>query len=441
MTGVLFAWLEGRLVGRFTDDGPGSAMFAYDDKAGPTPVSLSMPRAGGWAKTAPYRFLDNLLPDEQRTRARIAHDTDASSDSVFDLLAQIGTDVAGGLVLTADGQPPQRHAGPMIPVGDDDIAFRIATLRADPDRWIDRDLAGGRFSLAGAQAKFALARSGSRWFQPSPALPSTHIVKPDPARFPDAGDIEHATMRLAQLSGVPAAETGILQVFGERAFITERFDRDTSVTPAVRVHAEDFAQASGMPRGRKYGLTAVQAVAMLRRHDPDDVLGYQFADRLAFAAATGNCDAHAKNFTVLLRPDSVTLAPAYDQIATLFWPGLDSRLAMKIGGADRSAAVTPGHWAKFARTSDLDADRVVAAARAMSATVMQAARQAAEVLAPGIRDKFLSVIADANRGMVRGTSSPAGAPRCSMCGRPLSSAASLARGMGPGCAAKGGQAP
>ncbi|MCL2465460.1 MAG: HipA domain-containing protein, partial [Micrococcales bacterium] len=389
--------------GRFTATGPEDAAFTYDDQADGAPISLSMPRQGGWAKKAPYRFLDNLLPDDERTRARIAYDTDAASSGVFDLLAQIGGDVAGGLVLTATDQPPSRSIGPLLPLTDDDIAYRVVTLHTQPDRWIDSDLAAGRFSLAGAQAKFTMAAIDGRWYQPGPAVPSTHIVKPGPARFPDVEAVELATMRLARLSGIPVPETGFLRVLGQRAFIVGRFDRDTAACPVARIHGEDFAQASGMSRAAKYGMSATQAIRMLGGHDANDALGYEFVNRLAFAVATGNCDAHAKNYTVLLRPAGATFAPAYDQVATLYWPNLDTRLAMKIGGASRSPEVTPNHWAKLARTSGLDEDRVVSAARAISALAVEAAPQAASGLDPAVRDRFLSVIGDANRSMTRAT--------------------------------------
>jgi len=398
-TRVLFAWLEGRPVGRFTLTRNHGVVFAYDDQAGPTPVSLSLPRDGGWSRNAPHRFLDNLLPDDERTRARIAHDTHAASATVVDLLAQIGGDVAGGLVLTGSDQPPTPADHPMLLLTDDDIAYRVATLHVDPDRWMDADLAPGRFSLAGTQAKFAMARIGRHWYQPGPAVPSTHIVKPGSDKFTDVEVVEDATTRLARLCGVPAPRTAILTVLGEHALIVERFDRDTTTTPVTRVHAEDFAQAAGMPGGLKYTLTAAQAVRMLHRHDPTDTLGYQFIHRLAFAVSTGNCDAHAKNYSLLIRPTGVTLAPAYDQLPTLCWPGLDTTLAMRIGDATTSAAVTPHHWATLARDCGLDADHVTHVARTMSTQALTHAEQAVRGLPARVSERMMTVITHANRGM------------------------------------------
>lgn len=346
-----------------------------------------------------YHFLDNLLPDNQRTRDRLAREADAASGAVFDLLASIGGDVAGGLVLTSTDTPPSPTDDPLVPFTDDDLAYRVATLREDPDRWLDRDIRGGRFSLAGTQAKFAMASVDGRWYQPSPTIPSTHIVKPSSTRLPEADAVEAATMSLARLVGIPTPDTTILRVLGQRAFMTERFDRDATTTPATRVHGEDLAQAAGMAGGKKYGMTAKQAIQLLHRHDPTDALGHQFVERLAFAVASGNCDAHAKNYTLLLHPGGVALAPAYDQVTTLFWPDFDSTLAMAVGGTTRSAEVTSAHWAKLARTSGLPEDQVVGTARTISAQVTQAAEQAAVGLDPPLRPRFLAAIATANRGM------------------------------------------
>jgi len=400
MTTVLHAWLEGIYVGRFTLTGDHRATFDYDQDAPSTPVSLSLPRDGGWARAAPYLFLDNLLPDNDVTRSRMAIDSGAASDGVFDLLARNGADVAGGLVLTPTSDPPTASDGVLLPFTDDDIASRIATLRHDPHRWLDKDLAGGRFSLAGAQAKFTMALIGGRWHQSTRAIPSTHIVKPAAERTGDADLIEAATARLARLAGLAAPGAWILEVEGQRAYIVERFDRDTTVTPAARLHTEDLAQAAGMPRGQKYGMTAAQAIALLHRHDPTDTLGYAFVERLAFAVSTANADAHAKNYALVLRPHNVSLAPVYDQVTTAYWPWLDDRLAMKIDGAARSAEVAAQHWAKLAGKAGLDEDRVVTTAREVSRRVVEGAEVAYESLPAPVRDRLQRIVEHANHHMI-----------------------------------------
>ena len=53
---------------------------------------------------------------------------------------------------------------------------------------------------------------------------------------------------------------------------------------------------------------------------------------MIFAVAIGNLDIHAKNFSILHLPDeSISLAPAYDQVA-LRHNSKDGRMALSLGG-------------------------------------------------------------------------------------------------------------
>jgi serine/threonine-protein kinase HipA len=78
VTRALEAWLEGVHVGRFTRAPDGAVRFAYDDGAPATPISLSLPRDGQATRQAAAHFLENLLPDEHHTRARMAQAYEAS---------------------------------------------------------------------------------------------------------------------------------------------------------------------------------------------------------------------------------------------------------------------------------------------------------------------------------------------------------------------------
>jgi serine/threonine-protein kinase HipA len=402
----LNAWLEGEHVGVFTQGGDGHVGFEYAAQAPPVPVSLSLPRDGGWAKQAPARFLDNLLPDNDRTRRRMAQDAGAASDNVFDLLEKVGGDVAGGLVLAEGDDPPDGPAGAaLVPLGEDDIAFRVRELLRDPDLWLDRDLPAARFSLAGTQAKFTLAKVDGRWFAPNGAVPSTHIVKPAAPNAPGADWVEAATMGLARACGVPAPGSELLTVLDQQAFMVERFDRDLSASPARRLHTEDLAQAMGLDRSKKYGPTAAQVVGLLRRADPSLETAYAFVQLLAFNVAAGNADAHAKNYSVFLRPRGIGLTPLYDALTTTYWPHVDGRLAMGIGGAARSAEVTPAHWAKLARRAGLDPDRVVDLASDVATRVVANAAQAHAWLPAEMRQRLVAKVVWSNTGMVKGWTS------------------------------------
>ncbi len=129
MTDRLEAWLEGRHAGAFVFADDGQARFEYAEDAPATPVSLSLPRDRPATRRAAINYLENLLPDSARTRERMAIAYGARSSRVFDLLLTAGGDVAGGLVLTPEGQEPGTSPPTLNPALEGDVAARIAATR------------------------------------------------------------------------------------------------------------------------------------------------------------------------------------------------------------------------------------------------------------------------------------------------------------------------
>jgi serine/threonine-protein kinase HipA len=83
----------------------------------------------------------------------------------------------------------------------------------------------------------------------------------------------------------------------------------------------------------------------------------RFVDAPALNWLIAGTDAHAKNYSLLLVPGQVRLAPLYDVASSLpydemYRPRL--RLAMRIGSEYRVDAITGRHWAAFARLNGLD---------------------------------------------------------------------------------------
>lgn len=124
-----------------------------------------------------------------------------------------------------------------------------------------------------------------------------------------------------------------------------------------------------LPRGG--GATRRAAANFLDNLLPDNIAARQqmasaygsesvdIFDLLARAGGdVASADAHAKNYSLLLRPDDITLSPMYDVVPVGLYPQFDQRLAMRVGGARRAREVTPAHWRKLARTSGLSEDRV-----------------------------------------------------------------------------------
>lgn len=243
----LHAWENGHHVGVFSEDDEERISFAYDANEG-LPISLSLPRTGGWRDQAPRNFLDNLLPDNPNVRQAMREHLNASSAGVFDLLDRV--DATGGLVFSLSPEPPIPSPTLRL-ISDSQIANEIDRIERTRNYWWDED-SHCRFSLGGAQGKFTLSRVDGKWYWPDMMLPSTHIVKPKPHDLPEATKVELATRRLSELCGIDTPARGEITAQRKTAYIVERFDRRLEEGRIVRLRQEDFLQALGLPTRDKY---------------------------------------------------------------------------------------------------------------------------------------------------------------------------------------------
>lgn len=390
----LNVWMNGSHVGVFTSLKRGVA-FEYDWNA--PRISFSLPKDGEWREDAPENFLENLLPESGAAKYAMMQAVGAKSQESFDLLENV--DSAGALVFSRNDEMPTIASVPPAEATDDEIATRIAAVKRTPDSWFVRNK-GARFSLAGAQGKFSLSRVGDEWVWPNGAVPSTHILKP--AGIYDADEVEHATMMLSKMVGIETPESDIQEFNGQQTYIVERFDRRIENGMPVRLPMEDMVQALGLPSSEKYKVSAVDTLATLRKMDPSGRLGGEWLRRLAFNVAVDNCDAHARNYSVMpTSPDgeSWKLSPAYDVMTTTVWPGLTDKLAMPFSGAEHASEVTPDHYARLADYCGFDPDVARDEAIRISDLVRLNARTAYMDLEPELRDKLLDKIRVANSGM------------------------------------------
>lgn len=359
----LYAYLHGELVGVFRDTARQTAEFAYiEGYSGPT-LSLSLPNDGRELNgSVPYRYLDNLLPDQSLVRQRWAAYRQIPEADVFSLLAEYGEDVAGAVVLSSDPELPHREPTPLEVATEDEIAERVKEIRRDPDAWVSP---GRRFkmSLGGAQGKFSLARVGSHWYWSSYHVPSTHIFKPEPQRYRWLAHAEHVGLTLADRIGLEASASEVASVRGMEVFLTKRWDRHNG----QRIHAEDLNQVLGNATDDKYEPTAAQIAAKLRAVD----LEWEFVRQLSFNVALGNFDAHAKNYSVLYEDDLPHLSPLYDTVPVMIYPQLDHTLAMDVGGTKKPNELVEKRWHQFAHDAGLDPDEVCQEAYAVITRVTE----------------------------------------------------------------------
>lgn len=358
MTERLEAWLEGRHAGFFEFSEARLATFSYAENAPATPISLSLPRGASATAKAASNFLENLLPDHDKTRERMAVAYGAASPRTYDLLLAAGGDIAGGLVLTAAGEDLSTANQALNPALDEDIATRIAAIKRDSDDWIPKN-AQARFSLAGTQGKFALAQIEGDWYWSNAGVPSTHIAKPARTDLRNLEAAESSALALARHVGVPASPAEIATFIDQSTFITQRFDRVSLDGVVQRLHAEDLAQALGLGPSEKYKVSLGSIARLLKTVDTDGTLVRDFLRQVVFNILIGNADAHAKNYSVLLRPAFAIMSPLYDAVPIGLYPSFPQELAMKIAGAEFPQAIQRSLWAKQAHAMGVDADEML----------------------------------------------------------------------------------
>jgi serine/threonine-protein kinase HipA len=317
------------------------ALDNYD--AGTPLLSLALPlTTDRYPNGLTRAFLDGLLPEGEPRRA-IAEELDLAASDVFGLLAALGGDCAGALVIQSKGKPPPPIANVQSaePLSDGDLANLVANLRRAP-LGIGRDV---RVSLAGVQEKLLLTRMpDGGWGRPVGGTPSTHILKPEIERFRNTVENEAFCMRVAKQLGLAVANVETILVDDRRVLVVERYDRSVDHDGAVRrVHQEDFCQALSLRPDKKYqeegGPSLARIAGVLQ-----EVAEHSALDSLLGAVtlnvALGNCDAHGKNFSLLHdRSGRLRLAPLYDLMATRLYP-IDDKLAMYVDGVQKADRVT-----------------------------------------------------------------------------------------------------
>jgi len=352
----LNVFLNTRLVGQLIRESGGAVSFTYDDTwlgwEHNLPISLSLPLRDERYVGAPVMAVfDNLLPDNDQIRRRVAERVGAQGVDAFSLLSEIGRDCVGALQFLPDGETPQANnelTGE--PRSDEQIEALLGDLDATPLGI--RSENNFRISVAGAQEKTALLFHDGRWIQPTGTTPTTHIIKPQIGRLPNGMDLsnsvenEYLCLKLMEAFGLRAAKTEITEFGDQKALVIERFDRLWARDGRlIRIPQEDCCQALSVPSTRKYqsdgGPGVAEIMDLLRSSDEPA------RDRLEFFKANilfwliGATDGHAKNFSLGLSSGGrFRMTPLYDVLTVqpTFDAGQidrrDFRLAMRFGNSN-----------------------------------------------------------------------------------------------------------
>lgn len=377
----LEVFLAGRLVGQLSYDSTGNQFgFQYTpgwaEAADAFALVPSLPLKPDPGQTieahsrAVRVFFENLLPEGQALEDA-ASTYGVSKQNVAGLLAVLGQETAGALrILPKGAESAELSEAPLRPLPWAEVSERIRGRAARSFTVWDRRV---RLSIAGYQDKLAVyqAAPGEWHLANAPYLASTHILKPEPVNPGLAGmtSNEFVCMRLARAAGLAVAAVQLFHV-PEPVLLIERFDRTIRKDSVRRLPAIDGCQALGLPVLSKYerpfgdsrdlagirtGASLPLLFGILASVARPAVEKLTLLRWVIFQVLIGNTDAHAKNLMFLQGPGGLTLAPAYDLVAGVLYPGgkREDSYAMAIGDAFKPGELSAFEWANFCRGAGL----------------------------------------------------------------------------------------
>lgn len=331
---ALHVWMHGRHIATINESRRRMTLTYVQGAAqlGVPLISVAMPMsANSYPDRVVRPFFHGLLP-EGEARQMIAYDFDLSTNDDFGLLAQLGRDCSGALVILPIGEVPDDGTqGQTLEVLDEnEVGRRLRALPAHP-----LGVTGTiRASLPGVQPKLLLARHGGMWCSPDARHPSTHILKPSIVELEHSVANESLCMTLASRAGLAAAATSVSDFDGVTVLISERYDRQQNADGTTRrLHQEDTCQALSITTRvarQKYealggpNLRAIAKLLIQWGGSATDLLRH-----VTFSVLMGNADLHGKNLSFLHVGDgTVALAPIYDVMCTTHYDGQQGRRAV-----------------------------------------------------------------------------------------------------------------
>jgi serine/threonine-protein kinase HipA len=359
---ALSVWVNGVRAGIWRLPTRGPMEFAYDpawaasDLGRPLSLSLPIPLDNAPLKgDRVLNYFDNLLPDSDAIRKRIAQRFRTDSLDAFDLLQSIGRDCVGAVqLLGADEEPTGVERIEGTPLDDEEIETLLNQTASSGAFGLRDEEDDFRISLAGAQEKTALLWHDGRWMRPHGATPTTHILKlalglvgNRRADLSTSVENEWLCLQLLRAYGLPVARADIKTFGRQRVLSVERFDRQmhSGGKWLLRLPQEDFCQVMGLPSHRKYqsegGPGVIDLAQVLQQSETakEDIETLLSAQILFWLLAAP--DGHAKNFSIRLLPGGrYRLTPLYDVMSIWpvegkganQWSWFKARLAMAVSG-------------------------------------------------------------------------------------------------------------
>ena len=381
----LIIWMNGEKVGTWSVGRNASHRLDYapswraSERSRPLSLSLPYTADNRLEGEAVSNYFDNLLPDSEGIRKRIANQFRTKKTDAFSLLQVIGRDCVGAVQLLPPNLTPEGFDVLRYEVlTTEEIEMHLNALGSQTGVGAQDDEEHFRLSIAGAQEKTALLQIEGQWCRPLGATPTTHILKPPigltPGRNLDlrlSVENEWLCNQIMKELGLPVAESSIQSFGAHRVLVVKRFDRSWHPKGwVVRLPQEDFCQAKGISSEMKYeqrggpSMDACLKVLKGGENFQEDGKNFLCAQLLFWFMAA--IDGHAKNFSLFVLPNGrYRLTPFYDVLSA--WPLIgDSafllqykkvKLAMAVHSKSahyKLSEIQYRHWQSLAHRSGVD---------------------------------------------------------------------------------------
>ena len=407
MGSQLDVFLNNELIGHLWLEQKRRFTFQYTDEwikySRAASISLSLPlREQLYSDDEAHPFFSNLLPEADIRRV-IAAKLGISEENDFVLLEIMGGECAGAVSVVPTGVlPTTQNEYKEI----DEITLHEIVISL-PHKPLMAGEEGIRLSLAGAQNKLPIYIKNDKISIPIGSSPSTHILK-TPMRDRD-GTVENEAfcMMLAHKIGIPVPPVKVRRN-SDTLYVIQRYDRRVGPGDKIsRIHQEDFCQALCIPPNQKYqsegGPSLKDCFDLLKKQSISPAMDQKtLISWVVFNVLIGNADAHGKNVSILFTDIGPRLAPFYDLLCTKVYPDLSDKLAMKVGGENRSEWIQLRHWERFAEEINIKPKLVLKIVESMASNIVDNAKYVDEVFckengSSPIIEKIISVISKMSR--------------------------------------------
>lgn len=359
MSRQLNVYLCGKKTGVLREDDVLQLSFQYDENAAPLSVHLPV-RAESYPHADAFPFFDNLAPEGEAFD--LLTKDHVSGNNIFSILDRFGGDCAGAVAFYESS--PQKNPESLHEISSSKIAQVIDKLPDDP---LLTSLENPpRLSLAGAQSKFAVHKSGGKYYRSTDEHPTTHIIKITNKRFPELLKNELFCMKLAKIMELDVPDVELKEIEGRPFLEIERYDRVFENGVVRRIHQEDFCQALGIVSDKKYqaggGASIKNCFKVIETFSENRLIDImRFIEWIVFNYLIGNTDAHAKNLSLLYVNDGIRLAPFYDLLSTEVYPEkiVDHTMAMLINGKGKYNSLRPKDFISLFENLGLNATNMM----------------------------------------------------------------------------------